>query len=207
IGGEITGATWTATNIYLAPTTLSAITFNFLMSLSGGLMAAYVVSKGNPFWTYSGGLAGIIAASAGNDLYHPIQAMLIGGVGAAAAYYLHFWVERTFKIDDAVGAVAVHGYAGFIGLVLCGFMLWGAPSSPYEGYAAINPLGMFIGAVIMFGVLGFLPGFLMASILNAFGVLRVPRKVELEGLDFETEEIYRAAVDEVRAAELAMLKS
>jgi ammonium transporter, Amt family len=81
IGGEITGATWTATNIYLAPTTLSAITFNFLMSLSGGLLAAYVVSKGNPFWTYSGGLAGIIAASAGNDLYHPIQAMLIGGVG------------------------------------------------------------------------------------------------------------------------------
>ena len=207
IGGEITGATWTATNIYLAPTTLSAITFNFLMSLSGGLMAAYVVSKGNPFWTYSGGLAGIIAASAGNDLYHPIQAMLIGGVGAASAYYLHFWVERTFKIDDAVGAVAVHGYAGFIGLVLCGFMLWGAPSSPYEGYATINPLGMFIGAVIMFGVLGFLPGFVMAHVLNAFGVLRVPRKVELEGLDFETEEEYRDAVDEVRAAELAMLKS
>jgi ammonium transporter, Amt family len=207
IGGEITGATWTATNIYLAPTTLSAITFNFLMSLSGGLMAAYVVSKGNPFWTYSGGLAGIIAASAGNDLYHPIQAMLIGGVGAASAYYLHFWVERTFKIDDAVGAIAVHGYAGFIGLVLCGFMLWGAPSSPYEGYATINPLGMFIGAVIMFGVLGFLPAFIVAHILNAFGVLRVPRKVELEGLDFETEEEYRAAVDEIRAAETAMLKT
>jgi ammonium transporter, Amt family len=207
IGGEITGATWTATNIYLAPTTLSAITFNFLMSLSGGLMAAYVVSKGNPFWTYSGGLAGIIAASAGNDLYHPIQAMLIGGVGASGAYYLHFWVERTFKIDDPVGAVAVHGYAGFIGLVLCGFMLWGAPSSPYEGYAAINPLGMFIGAIIMFGVLGFLPAFIMANILNAFGVLRVPRKVELEGLDFETEEEYRNAVDEIRAAEIAMLRT
>jgi ammonium transporter, Amt family len=207
IGGEITGATWTATNIYLAPTSLSAITFNFLMSLSGGLMAAYVVSKGNPFWTYSGGLAGLITASAGNDLYHPIQAMLIGGVGASAAYYLHFWVERTFKIDDPVGAVAVHGYAGFIGLVLCGFMLWGAPSSPYEGYAAINPLGMFIGAIIMFGVLGFLPAFIVAHILNAFGVLRVPRKVELEGLDFETEEEYRAAVDEIRAAELAMLRT
>jgi hypothetical protein len=38
----------------------------------------------------------------------------------------------------------------------------------------------------------------MAHILNAFGVLRVPRKVELEGLDFETEEEYRAAVDEIR---------
>ncbi|MGI9515393.1 MAG: ammonium transporter, partial [Anderseniella sp.] len=115
IDGQITGVTWTATNIYLGPTTLSAITFNFLMSLSGGLLVAYIVSKGDAFWTYSGGLAGIIAASAGNDLYHPIQAMFIAGFGAYCAYKLHYWVERKFKIDDAVGAVAVHGYAGFIG--------------------------------------------------------------------------------------------
>ena len=40
IAGQITGETWTTTNIYLAPTSLSAITFNFMMSLSGGLMAA-----------------------------------------------------------------------------------------------------------------------------------------------------------------------
>ncbi|MGY8998132.1 MAG: ammonium transporter, partial [Alphaproteobacteria bacterium] len=53
-------AYFTATNIYLTPTSLSAITFNFLMSLSGGLLAGYVVSKGDPFWSYSGGLAGII---------------------------------------------------------------------------------------------------------------------------------------------------
>ena len=80
IAGQITGDTWTATNIYLAPTTLSAITFNFLMSLSGGMMAGYIFSKGDPFWTFSAGLCGIIAASAGNDLYHPIQAMLIGAI-------------------------------------------------------------------------------------------------------------------------------
>ena len=72
------GATfYTATTIYLTPTTLSAITFNFLMSLSGGLMMGYIISKGDAFWTYSSGLAGVIAASAGNDLYHPIQAMVI----------------------------------------------------------------------------------------------------------------------------------
>lgn len=207
VGGQITGETWMTTNIYLAPTTLSAITFNFLMSLSGGWMAGYVVSRGNPFWTYSGGLAGIIAASAGNDLYHPMHALLIGGFGAFVAYHLHNWVESRFKIDDAVGAVAVHGYAGVAGLIIAGFMLWGQPSSPFEGYAAINPLGMFIGAVIMFGVLGFLPGWILALILNAFGILRVPRKVELEGLDFESEEIYRAAVDEVRSAEKTFIRA
>jgi ammonia channel protein AmtB len=206
IGGEITGETWTATNIYLAPTTLSAITFNFLMSLSGGLMAAYIVSKGDPFWTYSGGLAGIITASAGNDLYHPIQAMFVGAIGAWVAYKMHYWVERRFKIDDAVGAVAVHGYAGFLGLIIAGFLLWGQPSSPYAGYATINPLGQLIGAIIMFGLLGFLPAWIFSKILNGAGLLRIPRKIELEGLDFESEEAFRAATADVIDAELALVK-
>lgn len=201
IDGQITGVTWTATNIYLGPTTLGAITFNFLMSLSGGLLVAYVVSKGDAFWTYSGGLAGIIAASAGNDLYHPIQAMFIGGFGAFCAYKLHYWVERKFKIDDAVGAVAVHGYAGFIGVTIAGFMLWGQPSSPYEGYAAINPLGNFIGAIIMFGVLGFLPAYIISKIMAARGMLRIPAKAELQGLDHHSELAYQAAIDDVTNAE------
>jgi ammonium transporter, Amt family len=205
IDGVIVGETLTATTIYLTPTTLSAITFNFLMSLSGGMLAAFAVSKGNAFWTYSGGLAGIIAASAGNDLYQPMQAMLIGGVGAVIAYRMHYWVERTFRIDDAVGAVAVHGYAGFAGLVIAGFMLWGHPAGVYEGYASINPLGQFIGAVIMFGVLGFLPGFLVAKLLSVLGLLRIPREIELMGLDFGDGVEEEAAAAEVRLAKKALV--
>jgi ammonia channel protein AmtB len=204
IAGQITGETWTATTIYLTPTTLSAITVNFIMSLSGGLMVAYLVSKGDPFWTYSGGLAGIITASAGNDLYHPVQAFIIGGLGIFIAYKLHYWVENRFKIDDAVGAVAVHGYAGFLGCVFAGFLLWGYPSSPYEGYATINPLGNTIGGFIMFFVLGFVPGWILATILNGFGLLRVPRQVELMGLDFKTLHEEEAARAEVRSIEKAM---
>jgi ammonia channel protein AmtB len=188
-----------ATNIYLMPTTLSAITFNFLMALSGGLLAGYLVSKGDPFWSYSGGLAGLIATSAGNDLYHPIQAMIISMAGVWVAYRLHHWVERRFKIDDAVGAAAVHGYAGTFGVIVAGFMLWGYPAAPAvgdlnvawfgstpEGLPAINPLGNIIGAFIMWGVLGFIPGYILAKILAAFGLLRVPREVEIVGLDTHT---------------------
>ena len=193
------GVYYTATNIYATPTTLSGITFNFLMSLSGGLLAGYWVSKGDPFWTYSSGLAGIITASAGNDLYHPLQAMIIGMIGVYIAYKMHYWVERKFKIDDAVGAVAVHGYAGVVGLIICGFMLWGYPSSGYEGYAAINPLGMIIGAVIMFGLLGFLPGWIIAKVLNGMGRLRIPKEVELAGLDFNYMEAAKADEDAVAA--------
>lgn len=177
------GVFYSATNIYLAPTTLSAITVNFLMSLSGGLMMGYLISKGDAFWTYSSGLAGIIAASAGNDLYHPIQAMIIAAVGVVFMYKMHYFMERKFKIDDAVGAVAVHGYAGFFGVVVCGFVLWGYPSSPDETFAHINPLGQFLGAIVMFFVLGFVPGWILATILNAMGMLRIPKQIELMGLD------------------------
>ncbi len=201
---------FTATNIYLTPTTLSGITMNFLMSLSGGLLAGYVVSKGDPFWTYSSGLAGIICASAGNDLYHPIQSMIIGMIGVVIAYKMHYWVEKKYKIDDAVGAVAVHGYAGFVGLVICGFVLNGYPSSGYSvgamwdgtNYAAINPLGMFIGAIIMFFVLGMLPGYIIAKVLHGMGKLRIPREVELAGLDYtimeEAKEDEKAVVSASR---------
>jgi ammonia channel protein AmtB len=203
------GVFYSATNIYLGPTTLSAVTVNFLMALSGGLMVGYVVAKGDAYWAYSCGLAGIIGASAGNDLYHPIHALLVGGATAAIIYKLHYFVERKFKIDDAVGAVAVHGYAGFFGVVIAGFLLWGYPSSPNTEFAAVNPLGQFIGAVIMFFVLGFIPGWVTAKILAAFGLLRIPREVELIGLDTAALEDMRRDAAAITAAEreaLANLK-
>jgi Amt family ammonium transporter len=205
IDGQIVGVTQTATTIYLTPTTLSAITVNFLMSLSGGLMVGYMVSKGDAFWTYSGGLAGVITASAGNDLYHPIQALFIGAVGTYIIYKMHYWVERRFKIDDAVGAVAVHGYAGFWGLIFAGFVLWGHPSSPYEGFASISPWGQFIGAIIMFWILGFIPAWILAKILHGAGVLRIPKEVELLGLDFSSMEEAEQARQEVIKSEQAAL--
>ncbi len=201
IDGQITGVTQTATTIYLTPTTLGAITVNFLMSLSGGMLAGYMVSRGNAFWTYSGGLAGIIAASAGNDIYHPIQALIIGGIGTVFMYKLHYWVERTFKIDDAVGAVAVHGYAGFFGVVIAGFVLWGNPSSPYEGFAEITPWGQLAGAMIMFWGLGFIPAWIIAKILAAANLLRIPKEIELLGLDFGSNQEAEAARRDVIAGE------
>ena len=197
---------FSTTNIYLAPTTTSAITMNFLMSLSGGLLAGYVVSRGDAFWTYSSGLAGIIAASAGNDLYHPIQAMIIAAVGVVFMYKMHFWVERRFKIDDAVGAVAVHGYAGWFGVVIAGFVLWGYPASMNAEYAPISPWGQFVGAWIMFGLLGFIPAWIVAGILKKMNLLRIPEKIEIAGLDLseyrgryvDEAEVFEAEQDEAR---------
>ncbi len=104
-------------------------------------------------------------------------------------------MERRFKLDDVVGAVAVHGYAGFFGVVVAGFILWGYPAAAPgpegevawfatpDGWPMINPLGNFLGAIIMFFVLGFIPGYVVARILDALGWLRVPPAVEAAGLD------------------------
>ena len=43
---------------------------------------------------------------------------------------------------------------------------------------------MFIGAIIMFFVLGMLPGYIIAKVLHGMGKLRIPREVELAGLDY-----------------------
>ena len=63
-------------------------------------------------------------------------------------------------------------------------------------YASINPLGMFIGAFIMFVVLGFIPGWIIAKVLNGMGKLRIPKEVELAGLDYE---IMEAAKDDEKS--------
>ena len=84
------------------------------------------------------------------------------------------------------------------------FVLNGYPSSGYSvvsmwvgtDYAPINPLGMFIGAVIMFVVLGLIPGWIIAKILHGMGKLRIPREVEIAGLDYN---ILEAARDEEKA--------
>ena len=82
--------------------------------------------------------------------------------------------------------MAVHGYAGYSGGVICGSVLWGYPSSPFDGYAPITPWGQFAGAVIMFWVLGFIPAYVLARILNAYDLLRIPKEIELLGLDFHS---------------------
>ena len=165
-------------------------------------MTGYMLSKGDAYWTFSGGLAGIIAASAGNDLYHPLQAFLLGIVGVWVAYRLHYWVERKFKVDDAVGAVAVHGYAGSFGVIAAGFMLWGYPALA-DGSVTITPWGQIGGAIVMFFVLGFIPTFIVAKILQGIGILRIPKEIELAGLDYFEEQSRKSDNLKIVDAEMA----
>ncbi len=81
-------------NIYLSPATLGSITMVITMGFAGGFTGGYFASKGDPFWTISGGLAGVIGVSAGADVYAPTLAYLLSMLTAVLAVFAGNWLER-----------------------------------------------------------------------------------------------------------------
>jgi ammonium transporter, Amt family len=174
-------------NIYLSPTTLGSITMVITMGFAGGFTGGYFASRGDPFWTISGGLAGVIGVSAGADVYAPTMAYLLSMLTAVLAYYAGQYIEYRQRVDDAVGAVAVHGVSGFLGMLWVGIFAAGYPTG-------INNVESSIGGQLMgmatFLPLGFLTGYAASWILKRLNLLRVPAEVEIEGLDlaeYETD--------------------
>ena len=177
------GWSWFSNNfgtIYGTPTNLSALAFNILMAFSGGVIGAWFITR-DPFWMMSGALAGIIATAAGLDVYWPPLAFLVAMAGGMLLKPAAAVLER-FRIDDAVGAVTVHGTIGVFGLLMFG--IWGAgyPALQGEGVATVNLLGQAIGAVVCI-LLGFVPGYVISLILKMAGMLRIGEAAELAGLD------------------------
>ncbi len=167
-------------SIYLSPTTLGTIAMVITFGFAGGFTGGWFASKGDPFWTLSGGLAGVISVSAGADVYHPSLAYLLSFTGGMACVWVGGFIERRLRIDDAVGAVAVHGFCGFYGVFLVGIFAGGYPTG-------VNNIDSSMGGQLMgimtFLPLGFLSGYAMSWVLKKLNLLRVSAEVELEGLD------------------------
>jgi ammonia channel protein AmtB len=90
------------------------------------------------------------------------------------------WLEKKMRVDDVVGAIAVHGIAGFLGVLWVGIFAAGYPTG-------VNNVESSLGGQLMgmaaFLPLAFLSGWVAAFVLKKLNVLRVPPEVELEGVD------------------------
>jgi len=175
---------WSSTQfatIYGTPVTLSAIAFNILMGFAGGIIGAWMVTR-DPFWMMSGALGGIISCAAGLDLWWPPLAFAIAFIGACIMPISAKFFEK-IGIDDAVGAVTVHGTLGAWGVIAVGIFAAGYPALPGdEGVATISLIGQAVGLAVMFAC-GFVPGYVLSLILRIFRLLRVPEHAEIDGLD------------------------
>jgi len=166
--------------IYLSPTTLGSISMVITFGFAGGFTGGYFASRGDPFWTVSGGLAGVIGVSAGADVYAPTLAYLLSMATAALAVYAGNWIETKGRVDDVVGAVGVHGVSGFLGILWVGVFAAGYPTGVNNVDSSI--WGQLLG-IATFLPLGFLTGWVASWFLKKMNLLRVPPEVEIAGLD------------------------
>jgi len=101
--------------------------------------------------------------------------------------YAGGWIETKMRVDDAVGAVAVHGVSGFLGIFWVGVFAAGYPTGINNVESSIG--GQLMGAAT-FLPLGFLSGWVASFVMKKLNILRVPVEVELEGIDlaeYETD--------------------
>ncbi|MGB0844451.1 MAG: ammonium transporter, partial [Alphaproteobacteria bacterium] len=170
----------TYSTIYGTPITLSALSFNILMGMAGGIIGAWVSTR-DPFWMMSGALAGIISCASGLDIYFPALAFIIAFSAGIILKPAADLLER-MGIDDAVGAVTVHGTIGIYGVLLLGVFASGYPALLGENAPTVSFVGQLVGAVVFIAI-GLGTGYVSSLVLKMVGMLRVPEAAEIAGLD------------------------
>jgi len=167
-----------------------------LASASGGfasLLYMYVLTrKWDPTMTINGFLAGMVAITAPCAFVNPLAAFFIGAVAGILVILSCFFVERTLKLDDPVGAISVHGVNGAWGVLSLGLFAdgtygdgWNGVAGPVKGlfYGDASQfvaqcLGTATNVVWVFGTF-----YVFFKVTDRIWGMRVSQESEVEGLD------------------------
>jgi ammonium transporter, Amt family len=101
--------------------------------------------KPDPSMTCNGLLAGLVAITAPCGFVSPWAAAVIGTTAGVIVVYVVLIVENKFKVDDPVGAVAVHGANGLWGVLAVGLFADGRYGDGLNGVTGKGVKGLFYG--------------------------------------------------------------
>ncbi|MBI5416677.1 ammonium transporter [Candidatus Poribacteria bacterium] len=126
-----------------------AATNTMLASATGALAATLWMwfvrsNKPDPSMMCNGMLAGLVAITAPCAFVNSISACIIGLISGVLVIEAAFFVERKLKIDDPVGAVAVHGVNGLWGCLALGLFADGSYGDGWNGVPG-TVRGLFYG--------------------------------------------------------------
>lgn len=132
--------------------------------------------------TLNGSLAGLVAITAGCDVVSDYGALLIGLIAGFAVVFVVELNDKVTKVDDPVGAVAVHGACGMIGTILTGLLV---KSSALEsmGMSRIQFFTAQVTGVAAVVVYVAIAAFIIFKLIDVTIGLRVDEKEEIDGLD------------------------
>jgi len=176
---------------------IAVIATNTMLASAGGAFSSWVymwVRYGKPDISLSanGLLAGLVAITAPCAFVTAPVAVLIGIVAGTLCCFSIFFVERKLKVDDPVGAISVHGTNGAWGALALGLFADGKYGDGFNGVKG-TVTGLFYGDGGQFAAqcLGIAANFVYVfaiswvffKVLDKAVGLRVPKDLELEGLD------------------------
>ncbi len=167
----------------------------FLAAIFSGLSATtYIWIKNKTFnviYCISGILGGLVAVTAACHLLSPLASSIIAIIAGIIVCQGMNLLEK-LKIDDAVGAVPVHLFAGAWGTLAWPFFV--EETNFGTGLELEQQLMVQLLGVVAIGLYVFTISFVGLKLLNRFCSLRVSAQAENEGLNISehqaTTEIY-----------------
>jgi Amt family ammonium transporter len=173
------GSTLDASN-----TALASIAINTMLAgASGGTSALFITmkkfGKADPSMVINGVLSGLVAVTAGCAFVSQWSAIVIGAISGLIVIYATLLVDH-LKVDDPVGAVAVHGFNGVFGTIAVGLFdsTQGLLTTGDFSLLKVQVLGAAV--VVVWGLIG---GAFMAKVCEKTVGLRASEREEEEGLD------------------------
>ena len=162
---------------------LAAIAVTTTLSAAAGSITAMYTSmisgKPNVGMTLNGALAGLVGITAGCANVNNLGAVLIGLVsGVLVVYSINFLEKR--GLDDAVGAISVHGICGIWGVIAVAIFDT-ADGLFYGGGSSL--FGPQLIGILAIGAWAYGTSFLVFKVIDSTVGLRVTAEEEIAGLD------------------------
>jgi Amt family ammonium transporter len=161
---------------------LAAIAVTTTLSASAASIAAMYTSmiSGKPdvSMTLNGALAGLVGITAGCANVNNLGAVIIGAISGVLVVYSIKFIEKK-GLDDAVGAISVHGICGAWG-VLAVALFDTTDGVVYGGTSLLVP--QIIG-ILAIGSWAYLTSFAVLKAIDSGLGLRVTPEEEIAGLD------------------------
>ena len=185
VGGsaELAGNVFFNTNLAAALSTVTVMIITWIK-----------YKKPDVSMTLNGSLAGLVAITAGCDAVGPFGAAAIGILAGIFVVFGVEFIEKILKVDDPVGAVAVHGICGALGTILTAVFAT-VEFIEGTGMSRLNFVGVQCIGVLSVMAWAGVTIFIAFSIIKAVIGLRVSPEEEIGGLDLAEHGLVSAYAD------------
>ncbi|WP_290770976.1 ammonium transporter [Anaerofustis sp.] len=149
--------------------------------------------------TLNGALAGLVAITAGCDMVSVAGSFFIGAIAGVLVVFAVEFIDHKLKIDDPVGAIAVHGCCGLTGTLLTG--LFAVDGGLFYGGGIHMFLIQLLG-VASVAIYVFIAMFIVFKLIDKTVGLRASAEEEILGLDITEHGLVSAYADFAPAGNL-----